>query len=157
MILFSQYLSNVPVPCLTYRDGRLRLTQFHLFQLFPVLLTISLMWGLCAVLTVTDVLPEASEARTDTKMEIIHRADWFRCPYPCELIVNQVSVPFSTASSCFSPVGQAHGECGRGVRYSRRGPRLGHRECGRLLRLRQAVRWVSRYLALASAIVSAAT
>ena len=95
MILFSQYLSNVPVPCLSYRDGHLRRTPFHLFQLFPVLLTISLMWGLCAVLTVTDVLPEASQARTDNKMEIIHKADWFRFPYPCKLVVTVSTVLYN--------------------------------------------------------------
>ena len=35
----------------------------------------------------SDVLPEDSPARTDTRMEIIEKADWFRFPYPCKLYV----------------------------------------------------------------------
>ena len=49
-----------------------------------MLFTILVMWALCAVLTVTNVFPEGSPARTDTKLELLRKAEWFRIPYPCE-------------------------------------------------------------------------
>ncbi len=49
-----------------------------------VLSAILLMWSLCAVLTVSGVLPEGSPARTDAKTGILTRAPWIRVPYPCE-------------------------------------------------------------------------
>ena len=49
-----------------------------------VLFTIVVMWALCAVLTVTDVFEKGSPARTDNKLELLRKADWFRIPYPCK-------------------------------------------------------------------------
>ena len=52
MTLFSQYLRDISIPCCIYKrkDGCMK-SQFDAFKLFPVLLTILLMWGLCALLT----------------------------------------------------------------------------------------------------------
>lgn len=49
-----------------------------------VLLTIVVMWGLCAILTATEVLSENDPSRTDTRIDIFHDAEWFRFPYPCK-------------------------------------------------------------------------
>ena len=51
-----------------------------------VLLSIVLVWTLCAVLTAGGALPEASPARTDNKINILLEAPWFRIPYPCIVI-----------------------------------------------------------------------
>ena len=40
------------------------------------------MWGLCALLTTTDVFPVGSHARTDARIGLLYKADWFRVPYP---------------------------------------------------------------------------
>ena len=54
------------------------------FSLFPILLTILLMWLLCAVLTAAGAFSPTNGARTDTHLQLLHRADWFRFPYPRE-------------------------------------------------------------------------
>ena len=53
--------------------------------MFPVLLTIMIMWGICAILTAT--VPDLDLAiRTDgPKLDMFHKAEWFRFPTPCEI------------------------------------------------------------------------
>jgi len=92
MTVFSQYIRNVPVPCLGYSEGRLRRSSFYVFKLFPVLLTILAAWGFCAILTVQEVFPAASPGRTDTKLDLVARADWFRFPYPFQWGLPTVSL-----------------------------------------------------------------
>lgn len=55
-----------------------------MFKLFPILITILLVWSLCAILTATGALPEKDGARTDTNIQLLYKADWFRIPYPCK-------------------------------------------------------------------------
>ena len=52
--------------------------------MFPILITILVVWSLCAILTVSGALPERDGARTDTNIQLLYKADWFRFPYPCE-------------------------------------------------------------------------
>ena len=68
MTLCSQYLRNVS----------------KVFKLFPILITILSVWGLCAILTVTEAISPDNGARTDKNIELLYKADWFRFPYPCE-------------------------------------------------------------------------
>lgn len=83
LTLFSQVLTNVNVPTISYRKGvGFEITWFALFKLFPVLLTIAIMWGLCAILTVTGVFEEGNPARTDIRLNVMENAPWFRVPYP---------------------------------------------------------------------------
>ncbi|XP_077285299.1 solute carrier family 23 member 2 isoform X2 [Arctopsyche grandis] len=83
LTIFSQCMSEVSVPIVGYRKSiGLKVTWFPLFKLFPVLLTILLMWGLCLLLTLIDYLPVGHPARTDVKITIIQDAPWFRFPYP---------------------------------------------------------------------------
>ncbi|XP_072722746.1 solute carrier family 23 member 1-like isoform X6 [Ciconia boyciana] len=88
IVLFSQYLKDVPVPLPSYQRGKkCHLSPVYLFQIFPVLLGLSLSWLLCYVLTVTDVLPADPTAyghlaRTDTRGDVLSQAPWFRLPYP---------------------------------------------------------------------------
>ena len=51
---------------LTYsrsRDGRLKTIRIGVFKLFPILLTILIVWGLCAILTATGAISEDNAAR----------------------------------------------------------------------------------------------
>lgn len=83
LTLYSQILVNVPFPILVYRKGQgIGVRWFELFKLFPVLLTIIVMWIICAILTVTDALPDGHPARADSKLKIIYDSPWFRIPYP---------------------------------------------------------------------------
>ena len=84
MTLFSQYLRNVSVPFLAYKNGEWQSVRLHIFKLFPVLLTIVVMWAICAIITVSDGFSEEDDGRTDKKLFIIQNASWFRFPYPCE-------------------------------------------------------------------------
>ncbi|XP_065527728.1 solute carrier family 23 member 1-like isoform X1 [Lathamus discolor] len=88
IVLFSQYLKDVPVPLPSYQGGmKCHLSPVYLFQIFPVLMGLSLSWLLCYVLTVTDVLPADPTAyghlaRTDIRGDVLSQAPWFRLPYP---------------------------------------------------------------------------
>ncbi|NXO55248.1 S23A1 protein, partial [Aramus guarauna] len=88
IVLFSQYLKDVPVPLPSYQRGKkFHFSPVYLFQIFPVLLGLSLSWLLCYVLTVTNVLPADPTtyghlARTDARGDVLSQAPWFRLPYP---------------------------------------------------------------------------
>ncbi|CAM9989407.1 unnamed protein product [Bubo scandiacus] len=98
IVLFSQYLKDVPVPVPSYQRGKkCHLSPVYLFQIFPVLLGLSLSWLLCYILTVTDVLPADPTAyghlaRTDTRGDVLSQAPWFRLPYPGQWGVPTVSL-----------------------------------------------------------------
>ncbi|XP_072762369.1 solute carrier family 23 member 2 [Anoplolepis gracilipes] len=79
----SQIMVNVPFPFPMYRKSQgLHIIWFELFKLFPILLTIIIMWIICTILTVTDTLPYGHPARSDSKLKIISDSPWFRIPYP---------------------------------------------------------------------------
>ncbi|KFZ56979.1 Solute carrier family 23 member 1, partial [Antrostomus carolinensis] len=88
IVLFSQYLKDVPVLLPSYQRGKnCHLSPVYLFQIFPVLLGLSLSWLFCYVMTVTNVLPADPTAyghlaRTDSRGDVLSQAPWFRLPYP---------------------------------------------------------------------------
>uniref|UniRef100_A0A182VXG1 Xanthine/uracil transporter n=1 Tax=Anopheles minimus TaxID=112268 RepID=A0A182VXG1_9DIPT len=93
LTLFSQVMSEVQFPGVGYRKGHgLRLIWFPLFKLFPVLLTIAIMWTVCGVLTATGVFPEGHPARTDVRLRVLEDAEWFRIPYPGQFGMPTVSL-----------------------------------------------------------------
>ncbi|XP_061377243.1 solute carrier family 23 member 2 isoform X2 [Danaus plexippus] len=93
LTIFSQCMSEVRIPTLTWkRASGFTIIWFPLFKLFPVLLTIAIMWVVCGVLTATNVFPAGHPARTDLKLNIIEDAPWFRVPYPGQWGVPTVSV-----------------------------------------------------------------
>ena len=60
-----------------------------------VLLAMLISWGVCALLTMGDVLPTdpgawGSAARTDRDIDVLEKAKWFRFPYPGKEGVNCV-------------------------------------------------------------------
>ncbi|KAM4746984.1 solute carrier family 23 member 1-like [Rhinophrynus dorsalis] len=88
IVLFSQYLRNIPLPIPSYsRDRRWHFSKIYLFQIFPVLLGISISWLICYLLTIFNALPSNPDtygyfARTDVKGTVLSEAPWFRFPYP---------------------------------------------------------------------------
>ncbi|CAK1596588.1 unnamed protein product [Parnassius mnemosyne] len=93
LTIFSQCMGEVKIPTVAYKKGSgCGVSWFPLFKLFPVLLTIAIMWTVCGILTVTDVFPAGHPARTDLKVNIIQDAPWFRVPYPGQWGVPTVSV-----------------------------------------------------------------
>ncbi|XP_028909287.1 solute carrier family 23 member 1 isoform X8 [Ornithorhynchus anatinus] len=88
IVLFSQYLRNVPFLLPGYRRGRgCTILRIQIFKMFPIVLAIMVVWLLCYVLTLTDALPPdpaayGFKARTDARGEITAIAPWFRFPYP---------------------------------------------------------------------------
>jgi len=99
MTLFSQYLRNITLPCPVYREGQVGTIRVAVFKLFPILLTILLVWGLCAVLTATEAIAPTNAARTDSKMGLVYNSLWFRFPYPF-----QWGVPTVSAAGVFGMV-----------------------------------------------------
>lgn len=61
-------------------------------MIFQVLLTILIMWGICIILTVTDVFPEGHQARTDVRMRVLQDAPWFYVPYPGQFGLPTVTI-----------------------------------------------------------------
>jgi nucleobase transporter 1/2 len=83
MIVFSQYMRNVGIPWMVYKNGKFSFTSIYVFKLFPVLMTIVTMWIICAILTTTDYLDKDDKGRTDLKINLLYNSQWIRFPYPC--------------------------------------------------------------------------
>ena len=94
MTLFSQYLRNMSVPILSYKNGKCQKGSLQIFKLFPVLLTIIVMWAICAIITVADGFSKDDDGRTDKKLFIIQNASWFRFPYPCKFLMSNTAQIF---------------------------------------------------------------
>ncbi|XP_066502376.1 solute carrier family 23 member 1 [Hoplias malabaricus] len=90
IVLFAQYLRNWAFPFPFYsRQKGCHTTRFQIFRMFPIIMAIMLVWFVCYILTLTDVLPNdpkkyGYKARTDARGEIMFQAPWFRMPYPCQ-------------------------------------------------------------------------
>ncbi|XP_064648212.1 solute carrier family 23 member 1-like isoform X3 [Lineus longissimus] len=103
IIVFSQYLKNVHIPCASYSKGKgcAKKATYPLFNMFPVILSIALSWVVCYIFTVTNVFPNdpkahGYKARTDIRTSVLQEAAWFRFPYP-----GQWGVPTVSASAVF--------------------------------------------------------
>ncbi|KAL8606081.1 hypothetical protein ACOMHN_044417 [Nucella lapillus] len=86
VIVFSLYMSKVTLPLPGCTKGGKR-HHLQIFQLFPILLAMVVMWVICGVLTVTDVFPNDRDhalylSRTDARTSIISTTPWFYVPYP---------------------------------------------------------------------------
>uniref|UniRef100_A0A674INI3 Solute carrier family 23 member 1-like n=1 Tax=Terrapene triunguis TaxID=2587831 RepID=A0A674INI3_9SAUR len=98
IVLFSQYLKNVPVPLPSYQGFRkCHFSKVYLFQIFPVLLGLAITWLICFALTVSNAFPSDSAvygyvARTDIKGDVLSQAPWFRIPYPGQWGVPTISL-----------------------------------------------------------------
>uniref|UniRef100_A0A3B4G1S3 Solute carrier family 23 member 2-like n=1 Tax=Pundamilia nyererei TaxID=303518 RepID=A0A3B4G1S3_9CICH len=96
ILLFSQYLSNVDVPMVSYKNKKWMVFQYPLFKLFSVLFGMCGGWLICFLLTIFDVLPSKSDkygfsARTDINLDAVTNSPWFHVPYPGQWGVPTVS------------------------------------------------------------------
>ncbi|XP_060792253.1 solute carrier family 23 member 1 isoform X2 [Neoarius graeffei] len=98
IVLFAQYLRNWAVPFPFYsRQKGCHTSHFQIFKMFPIILAVMLVWFVCYILTLTEVLPNDPEkygykARTDARGEIMSQTPWFRIPYPCQWGLPTVTV-----------------------------------------------------------------
>ncbi|KAK3524425.1 hypothetical protein QTP70_027968 [Hemibagrus guttatus] len=98
IVLFAQYLRNWAAPFPFYsRQKGCHTFRFQIFKMFPIIMAIMLVWFVCYILTLTDVLPNdpvkyGYKARTDARGEIMSHAPWFRMPYPCQWGLPTVTV-----------------------------------------------------------------
>ncbi|XP_068600569.1 solute carrier family 23 member 1 [Brachionichthys hirsutus] len=90
IMLFGQCLkeTSLPVPVYNRKKG-LTTTRVQIFKMFPIILSIFLVWFICYIFTLTNLLPTDPDrygykARTDARGDIIKSAPWFRVPYPCQ-------------------------------------------------------------------------
>ncbi|KAK3587962.1 hypothetical protein CHS0354_014481 [Potamilus streckersoni] len=96
--LFSQYLRKVNVPlCTVVKGCGFKRVDVPIFNLFPILMAMITAWVICAILTVAGAFPADSkawgyDARTDTKVDVLFKSDWFRFPYPGQWGLPTVSV-----------------------------------------------------------------
>ncbi|XP_063964543.1 solute carrier family 23 member 1-like [Lytechinus pictus] len=102
MTIFSQYIARFGVPFFRYtKENRCHSKNVFIFKLFPVILAILISWIFCAILTATNVFPTESDdygfqARTDTRLQVLQEASWFRVPYP-----GQWGLPTVTVAGVF--------------------------------------------------------
>ncbi|XP_078312909.1 solute carrier family 23 member 2-like [Crassostrea virginica] len=88
VLLFSTFINKVEVPIPTFSCKRKCHTRrLPVFQLFPIVLAVGIVWMFSLVLTVTDVFPSNStvtgyKARTDSKLDIMTESPWFTFPLP---------------------------------------------------------------------------
>ncbi|XP_065924791.1 solute carrier family 23 member 1 isoform X4 [Magallana gigas] len=83
-LILSLYLShhNTPIPMWTRKRG-FHILWFPLHQVYSILIGILVGWFVCGVMTVAGTFsPDDKLARTDTGLDAIRKADWFRLPYP---------------------------------------------------------------------------
>lgn len=93
MIIFSQYMRKLNIPCALYTKSKgCHSKGLALFNLFPVLLAIVIVWISCTVITHFDAFSANDPARTDTNIEIVIKAPWFRVPYPGQWGLPTVSI-----------------------------------------------------------------
>ncbi|XP_030010472.1 solute carrier family 23 member 1 [Sphaeramia orbicularis] len=90
ILLFAQYLraTSLPIPVYSRTKG-LTSTRVQIFKMFPIILAILLVWLVCYILTLTNLLPSdpdryGHKARTDARGDIMASSPWFRMPYPCQ-------------------------------------------------------------------------
>lgn len=89
LLLFSTCINKLEVPIPSFSlQRKCHTKRLPVFQLFPVVFCVAIVWALSHVLTVADVFPSNStvtgyKARTDSKLQIMTDSPWFSFPLPC--------------------------------------------------------------------------
>lgn len=117
LILFSNVMNKVQVPVPSFSLKRkCHMTTLPIFQLFPVVLTIAIVWLFSYVLTELEVFPNNStepsfQARTDSRLDILYDSSWFQFPLPLPFgmptfsAAGYMGMLAATLSSIFESVG----------------------------------------------------
>uniref|UniRef100_A0A0K0E8Q5 SLC26A/SulP transporter domain-containing protein n=1 Tax=Strongyloides stercoralis TaxID=6248 RepID=A0A0K0E8Q5_STRER len=78
------YLANFNVKLPFFKNGKIKMVKTNIFSHYPYLIAIIISWVTCVMLTVTNLVPPESEARTDknSSIAVIVKSPWVRIPYP---------------------------------------------------------------------------
>uniref|UniRef100_A0A0N4ZS56 Sulfate_transp domain-containing protein n=1 Tax=Parastrongyloides trichosuri TaxID=131310 RepID=A0A0N4ZS56_PARTI len=78
------YLSNYKIKLPFFKNGKFQMVKTNIFSHYPYLIAIVVAWVTCIFLTVANLVPPGSEARTDknASIEVITKSPWVRIPYP---------------------------------------------------------------------------
>uniref|UniRef100_A0AC35TU59 Sulfate_transp domain-containing protein n=1 Tax=Rhabditophanes sp. KR3021 TaxID=114890 RepID=A0AC35TU59_9BILA len=78
------YLGNINIKLPWIVNKKIKLVKSNLFSHYPYLIAILTSWLACIFLTVTDLVPPESDARTDknASLAVISQSPWIRVPYP---------------------------------------------------------------------------
>ncbi|XP_078311384.1 solute carrier family 23 member 2-like [Crassostrea virginica] len=88
LLLFSNIINKVQLPVPVFSMQRkCYMTKLPIFQLFPVVLAISVVWLFSFILTESGAFPTNStdpayKARTDSRINILYESSWFQFPLP---------------------------------------------------------------------------
>jgi len=85
--LFSEYLKDVPMPLpyVSYsreEGAKYGLTWLKLFSTLSVIISLTIVWVLCGILTATGTFEEGNKARIGDVTSNLDEATWFYFPYP---------------------------------------------------------------------------
>ncbi|VDI69361.1 solute carrier family 23 (nucleobase transporter), member 1/2 [Mytilus galloprovincialis] len=83
-LVLSLYLSHrkTPIPLWTKKKG-FHILWFPLHQVYSILIAILVGWLVCGIMTAVDAFePDDIYARTDSRLDVIRDAAWFKFPYP---------------------------------------------------------------------------
>ena len=93
LFLFSNIINKVQLPVPAFSMQRkCHMTKLPIFQLFPVVLAIAVVWLFSFILTESGAFPTNStdpayKARTDSRINILYESSWFQFPHPRKLEV----------------------------------------------------------------------
>ncbi|KAK6748106.1 hypothetical protein RB195_000995 [Necator americanus] len=86
LIAMGTFLENVcvPFPYYSFAKRSVRIARVRIFGQFPYLISITVAWLICFLLTITDLEPEEGEARTDknSTVVVLQQSPYFQIPYP---------------------------------------------------------------------------
>ncbi|KAL7635606.1 UNVERIFIED_CONTAM: hypothetical protein RMT77_014675 [Armadillidium vulgare] len=122
MVIFSMYLNNLFFPYFSKRKFSFK--RIPIFKFFPILLATVISWLFCFILTMFEVLPKGSPARTDTELSLIYDSPWFYIPYPFQWGIPTVSVSgvIGMLSGVLASVAESIGDYYACARLSGTGP-----------------------------------
>ncbi|KAK3753040.1 hypothetical protein QZH41_008770 [Actinostola sp. cb2023] len=105
IVLFSQYLHKIRIPIPAYSKERgFYAGKYPIFRLFPIIMAICTSWIVSLIITAAGGFPDDKanpqyKARTDSRIEVLEQAEWFRVPYP-----GQWGLPTVSAAAVFGMV-----------------------------------------------------
>ncbi|CAD6194593.1 unnamed protein product [Caenorhabditis auriculariae] len=114
--------TRVPIPYFSFKDRSFRVVRMRLFGQFPYLIGIGFAWLVCWVMTVTDLEPAGSVARTDlnTSLAVLRETPWFQVPFPGHFGMPKINaaVACGFVASCIACMIESIGDYGMCARVS---------------------------------------
>ncbi|KAB7507704.1 Solute carrier family 23 member 2 [Armadillidium nasatum] len=115
-------LSSSFPSCDTYNFSNMTLIEKE--EVWKILLATVFSWLFCFLLTMFEVLPKGSPARTDTELSLIYDSPWFYIPYPFQWGIPTVSASgvIGMLSGVLASVAESIGDYYACARLSGTGP-----------------------------------